>query len=216
MLLTYVICFFMNSTPTFAAEGGGKSSSNEGGAGIGLTVNFPHILDLSYETLNRASHLTYAFSAGYIPPVTISVASVSLLSLDARARWHPFGGAFFFGIAAGYQSVSASGSETLNESGLMVPITVKDTLGNIYATPHLGWLWLFGKLMIGLEAGMQMGFGASNTPVLTINDPTMQAVLAQVEADPSYTQFQNKISTDLNKLGNMSLPYIGFKLGWKL
>jgi len=217
MVLTYLLCFFLNSTPTFAAESAKSSAStSSSGGGIGLTVNFPHILNLSYETLNRASHLTYQFSVGYIPPITISVATVSILSLEAKARWHPFGGAFFFGVGGGYQKVSASGSQTLTESGQSVPVTVKDGLGNIYATPQLGWIWLFGKLMVGLEAGMQVGFGSSNNLNLSIDDPTLQAFLTQVQADPAYTKFQNSINSDLNKLGNMSLPYVGFKLGWRL
>lgn len=92
MILLCILSFFLNLNPTFAADNGGNPSD---AAGLTLTPNFPHIWSLSYETLNRSSHLTYAFSGGYVPPITISTAKVSLLSLDARARWHPFGGAFF-------------------------------------------------------------------------------------------------------------------------
>jgi len=210
MLLTILLSLFLNLNPAHAASEGGGSSG--GHYGIALTPNIPHVLNISYETINRGSHLTYSFGAGYVPPITISTATVSTFNIDARVRWHPFGGAFLLGLSGGYHSYSGSGSTTVNVAAQNVSVTIKDTLSGGFITPHVGWMWFFGKLIVGLEVGSQTGIGSSNSIDLSINDPTLQSLLSQVQADPTYQAFQTSIDNSVKSL--TSLPYVGFKLGW--
>lgn len=210
MLLTYLFCLILNFNPAHAQSASSSSSGSH--YGIALTPNIPHILNISYETLNRGSHLTYSLGAGYVPPITISSATVSTFNIDARVRWHPFGGAFLLGLAGGFHSYSGSGSTTVNVASQNVPVTIKDTLSGGFITPHVGWMWFFGKLIVGLEVGSQTGIGSSNSLDLSINDPTLQSLLSQVQADPTYQTFESSIDNSVKSL--TTLPYVGFKLGW--
>ena len=199
-----------------------SSSHAEDRSLILLSPQFPHIYQLSYEKLKRANGFSWGIGTGYVPPLTFNASgtqvTVGMFHGEAHGRYHPFGGGFFLGSALGFQSVPASGSQTIDiGGGINVPTKASTTLKNAYATPMLGWLWAtdYG-LSLGLEAGMQFGFMSSNTLGIEITDASYQQYQATVESTASYQSLRASVQDGLNKIGNTQIIHFALRLGWAL
>lgn len=86
----------------------------------------------------------------------VNNAHLSSTSADLDLRWFPFHGSFFLGASGGRQEVWASGSS----SGQTENIDVVTW----FATPRLGWLFLFDPgFTLGFDAGVQLPVSSSST-----------------------------------------------------
>jgi hypothetical protein len=201
---------------------GVSPSSAEDRSLILLSPQFPHIYQLSYEKLKRANGFSWGVGSGFVPPLKFDASgtqvTVGMFHGEAHGRYHPFGGGFFLGAALGYQSVPASGEQTIDiGGGINVPTKASTTLKNAYATPMLGWLWAtdYG-LSIGFEGGMQFGFMSSNTLGIEITDATLQQYQATVESTTAYQELRASVQDGLNKIGNTKIFHFALRLGWAL
>jgi hypothetical protein len=73
--------------------------------GVDLGINFPHIYNLSYETLAKERRYSWSVGGGWLPPISFTLNNtpmeVGMLNFNVRGRWHPFAGGFFIGAGLG-------------------------------------------------------------------------------------------------------------------
>jgi len=117
--------------------------------------------------------------------------------LDADLRVFPFAGAFFVGTSFGRQSLKGA----ITENTAFGPQTATVDLTTIYATPRLGYLWIFGPgIVLGVDAGVQLKL--SGTP--------------QVNMPSGATQSMKDNAQNLADIGaSYPLPSFHLRLGWQ-
>lgn len=215
MKRTGIILWLLVFSAKAVAASSGSSSSSQG---VDLAINFPHIYNITYESLHKANNWSWGAGIGVIPTINFNSGSsrvgVSSFNFDARGRWHPFSGGFFLGAALGFQNVKGSSTQNIDVSGQLVPTLVAVSINNLYLTPHIGWLWEIGPVLFGLEFGKQLGFGGASKIDLSITDPALQSFLTQVQATSQYQTFQREVEDGFSKLGNAQIEYVALRLGF--
>jgi hypothetical protein len=107
---------------------------------------------LGYQSLPQSFGDTILSIAG------VSNAHLSSDAVDLDLRWFPFHGSFFLGASAGRQTLTASASQ----SGQQAQIDATTW----FATPRLGYLFVFGNgISFGIDGGVQ--FPISTNSVIT-------------------------------------------------
>lgn len=209
-------------------EEGSTSKSSAHKFGPSVSIGFPHPISINGDYVTPDNQFSLGAAYGFLPTQTIKVGadktpvSISMWSADLRGRWHPWKGSFFVGALFGRQSITGSTTQNLDVSSLGIPgvttapVTIEANLASFYATPHLGWMWIFNSgIFMGLDAGVQFGFGSETTIETSSSDPLVGVALELVKLLPKYQSMKARTEDGLNKLGNSSLPYITlFKIGY--
>jgi hypothetical protein len=188
--------------------------------GIALSANFPHPIWLDW---HHQFEPIWSGSIGF-GGLGLPIHSSSGLdgrfgvsALDIRARWHPWGGAFFLGMILGGQSLYANVSQVFPVSGYgNITGKVSANVGSPYLTPHFGWFWIFGSgFSLGLEAGYQFPLGAKTTIDITSSDPNVNSYITQIQATSQYKQAEADVQQIGDKFGKLPLPYFtALRIGW--
>ena len=145
---------------------------------------------------------------------------VSIASIDVRARWHPFSGAFFLGTAFGIQSLQGSSTQPIHFTVNSTPYTINTTVdGKVitpYLTPHLGWLWQFSSgFVLGLDFGIQIPLVSKTTIDVKTDNALANAGILVLETTQEYQDLKRQIENAGNQLGQLSLPYFTvLRVGW--
>ena len=66
-----------------------------------------------------------------------------------------------------------------------------------------------------VHLGIQVPLRPNTQISVTIDDPTLQSVLTQVQATAAYKKLEHNVELAGDKLGKLKLPYItALRLGW--
>ena len=153
-------------------------------------VGFPH--PLAIEGVVRVHEMVMlGVEYGVMPKITINDVSTSMWSLAADARVFPFKGAFFIGLRAGYQSLSAAATLTADNIG---SYTESMDVKTWFLNPRIGFLWVWKPIALGLDAGVQLPIST------TVSRSTLLAL-----ASPS---LDSQITRAADTLGKTPLPTI--------
>lgn len=132
---------------------------------------------------------------------------------DVRARWHPFSGALFFGVATGVQTIFGSGIGADDIGGKRVDLELGGNFSSFYMTPHLGWMWGFSKgLFAGIELGVQVPLATWSEFSFSTPDAQMAS---QIKESKIYSDLKKQVDDINQKYGSMPLPYLTvLKIGY--
>lgn len=153
-------------------------------------VGFPH--PLAIEGVVRVHDVVLVGAEyGVLPKLTFGEVSTSLWSLAADVRVFPFKGAFFVGLRAGYQSLSAEATLSANNVG---SYTESMDVKSWFVNPRIGFLWTWKPFVLGIDAGIQVPI------TTTVSRSTLLAL-----ASPS---LDSRITSAADLLGKTPLPTI--------
>ena len=183
---------------------------------IGLGVPHPYSwgLDVMYKRVFTIGVSAGKFSSDHFDPV-----EVQLVHWDVRARWHPWWGSFFLGLAVGQQELFGEAKKDVSFSRngvkLTVPVTVQVEFATTYLTPHLGWTWIW-------DCGFNMGFDfGAQIPIQNKSELKVgfENVAPSQETAVKETSEYKKLEKDVDDAGDLIgktvLPYITLlRLGW--
>ncbi len=103
---------------------------------------------------------------GALPATTIDGVHASLWSLSGDARIFPFRDAFFVGLRAGHQRLTAS---TTIAVASIISIAEALTIDSWFLNPRVGFLWRSsGGLAFGLDAGVEIPMSAAISSTLPL------------------------------------------------
>jgi hypothetical protein len=184
-----------------------------------FSIEVPHPLFLDLEKRWNKSFSSAIGLGGFKLTVNTSSIPVALGigAVDGRFRWHPFEGAFFIGVMVGYQSIWASGQDSIPVSGSVPGLGSVSTTANIiasvnvsglYAAPHIGWLWVWDSgFTLGAELGWQFDF-ASSTSIQTSGATDQDQLLVDLaKLTTQYQNLQTQVQNAGNQIGNTGFPY---------
>jgi hypothetical protein len=202
------------------------SSSAVAGTRVSTTLvlpDVPHVVSGELDLLLGSSFAIGVNAGGFGTTFNTSAGPtpVSISAFNARARWFPFSGTFFLGLAAGTQKAMASATPSFTvtdaNSGqsITVPTAASATINSPYLSPHLGWFVVTSSgFTWGFELGAQVPFNSRSNIQLDITDPAYAPLETQVKATTSYQSIEADIRKTANQLGNQLLPYAAFRIGW--
>lgn len=102
-----------------------------------------------------------------LPSTTFSSVHASLWSLSGDARLFPFGGAFFVGLRAGHQRLTASARITVES---IVSLSEELVIDSWFLNPRVGFLWrLPVGLAFGVDAGIEIPVSAAVSSTLPLS-----------------------------------------------
>lgn len=123
-------------------------------------VGFPDGLQLGVVTRGWG-WVTLGASAGWVPEAKIPIGGedtrVTRVSGEAFARVHPFRGGFFLGAGLGAMQMKGQLFAEDEAFGQSVDTRARAFVASVYATPQLGYLWMFGRHMTAsIEVGLHV------------------------------------------------------------
>jgi hypothetical protein len=131
-------------------------------AGVLGGVGFPRPLAVEgVLELGRLFMLGGEYSA--LPTTTISGAQTSMWAIAGDARVFPMRNGFFIGLRVGRQHLDESASITVTGVGAFSATNSADTT---FINPRLGFLWSFGPVALGMDAGVQIPLSTSTSNTL--------------------------------------------------
>ena len=136
-------------------------------------VGFPHPLAIEAAVRLRSTVLL-GVEYGVLPRLTFGEVSTSMWSLAGDVRVFPFEGAFFIGLRAGYQSLSAGATLTADDLG---SYTESMDMKTWFVNPRIGFLWTWKPFVLGIDAGIQVPLTTtvSRSTLLALADPALDA-----------------------------------------
>jgi hypothetical protein len=186
-------------TDAQAADGGGFR------IGASAMVGIVHPVNLAIDA--KLGQRLSLGAAGGVLNLSGSGVNVRIINYEGRARFHPFAGPFFLGAIVGNQVLSASAGASAMLGSESVQLEASLTTRTVYATPHLGWMWLIGKFLFGLEAGWQFPLSNTSSFNVSVSDSQYQPYLDQIKGTPEYQKLQSDAENLGNQVGGRSLPY---------
>jgi hypothetical protein len=122
-------------------------------------VGFPRPLAVEgvFE-LDRIILLGGEYSA--LPQSTIAGAQTSMYAFAADARVFPARNGFFIGVRLGRQHLDESATITVTGVGTFSGSNTADTT---FLNPRMGFLWSFGPVALGVDAGVQIPLSTSTS-----------------------------------------------------
>ncbi len=189
--------------------------------GPNFVVGAPHPLHLDLDFRSTKADLSFAVGGGYLP-IQFNVdgadgpVKFSMLNYDARGRWHPFHGSFFLGAAIGRQVIKTKANTDFTVATEKVPTELRIDLNNLYVTPHMGWMWIFGSgFTFGFEFGAQVPLTSRSTADIALTNPAQNALLDMVKQTPEYIQLKTDVEDTSNRIGKQVFPYVAvLRIGW--
>ncbi len=128
-----------------------------------------------------------------LPTTSFSGVQTSLWALSADARVFPFRNGFFVGLRAGKQHLDESASVTV--SG--IAFSGSSTADTTFLNPRMGFLWTWGPVALGIDAGVQIPVATSTSTSLPPGVTAPQSV-----TDVNHMLSEQAIPTiDLLRLG---------------
>ena len=96
------------------------------------------------------------------------------------------------------------------------PTSIELKQNSFYLTPHLGWMWGWaGGFTVGFEMGWQFPLSPQSELNISISDPTLNSLLAQLKQTSQYQSLESDTVKVANRLGKTSIPFITFlRMGW--
>jgi hypothetical protein len=201
----------------------GQTAQARPKVGVTAGLEFPHILTGQVD-LNYNPRWTIGFNLGgfaYTVQASSGAIPLSMAAGNVHARWAPFHGTFFLGLAAGVQKVGASVSKSYSVtdsssgSSIAVPALAALNVTSPFITPHLGWYvatrWGF---TFGIEGGLQIPINTSSDIDLEITDATQAQYLDLIKSSQPYQDAETNIENEIGKYLNIKLPYAAIRLGW--
>jgi hypothetical protein len=147
----------------------------EGGVRVGVLggLGFPRPLALE-AVVGLGRRVMVGAEYSFLPSVTISSVKTRMWAGAADLRVFPFGGAFFVGMRAGYQSVTA---ETTLSAANVGSYTESADVGTWFVNPRIGFLWTMKPFAIGIDAGVQIPLSTtvSRSSLLALAAPSVDA-----------------------------------------
>ncbi len=209
-----------NEPNTYEGERGSDSLGLLGPIRIGPTVQIgvPHPLTYGVEAM-VADVVSLGFSTGKYHVKLNSKGALDITSWDAFARWHPFAGSFFLGVAYGHQDLSGTYKDdvtiTSGAASATMPAEVDVDVKGSYFSPRLGWFAVYNSgLVLGFELGAQIPVSPSVKveEVVTGISPAQQAA---IEGTQDYKDLHKKADDAARIIGKKTLPYVSLlKIGW--
>lgn len=199
------------------------SSGNFRSWGATISANVPHPIfgELEHRFTPKWS---MGIGAGGLAVDSLQIDEIplklSMAAVDARVRWHPWGGAFFLGAALGVQKVNGQASDNISVSAAgqtyVVNTSVTADIVSAYLTPHLGWLWIWKSgFTVGFDFGVQLPINPNTQISIATNNNIANIGLDLIEHTQQYQDLQSKVQNDGDKLGKLPLPYMTvLRLGW--
>lgn len=203
-IFIFTVVFF--SQTTLASDGKKKSLTLLGG--------FPHPVNASFDV--RGTKWGFGITGGYsrfaVDYKNTGSYTTQFKNIEMRLRYHPWGGIFFFGVAAGYQELNGVSNRALSVSGITIDSTGNSQLKSFYAIPHVGWFIVAkGGFTIGLEAGAMLPFGAKSSTSITSGNP----LLAVATNSDDYKALQSNNQKFSDNFGKSLVPFVtALRLGW--
>lgn len=183
-----------------ASEGYGKTMGVAGPVLIAPAVTLlglPTPFRVGLE-LRGFDYLGLGFDYGFLPTLTFSDVKIKYTSWRITGRAFPFKGAFFVGLAFGKQTLTGTGSNTVQT----IPVSYSLELATTILAPHIGWRWTWNSgFFFGMELGVQLVSNATST--VSTDAP------AAIQSDPDYLAEKAKVEDEGRKLGNTTLPHFG-------
>ena len=198
-----------------------------------IGVGLPNLLSFG-GLLKVTRYLGGGLNIGLIPTVRVSYygqATLLYQEYDIYGRIFPFGGGFFLGAGAGYETVKGTMSDKMDTSsfssvlppGLSVPNPLvyqsSGTVKTLVLTPQIGYLYTTDiGFSIGVDIGAQVPIAPSQVTFksqLTLPPGTPQQLVDQVHSqllEPNNQKVRNTLQT----IGRAPLPTINLRVGWLL
>jgi hypothetical protein len=129
-----------------------------------------------------------------LPQVNVAGGQTSMWALAGDLRIFPARKGFFIGLRVGRQHLDESATVTVAGLGSASGAMTADTT---FLNPRLGFLWNFGPLALGIDAGVQIPIGVTTGESLPAGITAPQAAL-----DVRHTLAEQALPTvDLLRLG---------------
>ena len=187
--------------------------------GVSSSLEIPHISNYSVDTIwDRVLGASFSWGSFYHKASDVEA---EIMNWDARIRWFPAKGSFFFGLMYGQQNLAAKVHDDLTlafqDTELTVPTDIKVSVKTNYVTPHIGWFanWDWG-LTLGFEIGYQMAMSAK-ADTLVVFENVAPAVEAEIKESSAYKDSADKVNSLAEKIGKANVPYVAlFRIGFML
>lgn len=178
---------------------------------IGPAVSFsiPHPINYGIE-VGYKKHMSFGFQTGDFD-LDVSNVKIGMSNWDLRARWHPFQGSFFAGLAYGNQTLSIESDQSIEASGAKYKTTMALDVDTVYTTPHIGWI---DATESGFLYGFEIGFQLANSSKAKDLKVTTEAGAPDVTGLDEYKKLKKDVEDAGETFGKKSLPHLGFKFGW--
>ncbi len=169
-----------------------------------VTFSFPRISEYALEYKPGNDFFSLGISYGGFDSKLDSDKKLSFKNYELRGRWHPFMGSFFLGLGYGKQNLKVDASKSISS----VNVTYNFDIESSYVFPHMGWFKVF-------DSGFTYGFDFGVISPSGVKTKTSSNAPTSVQSSTEYTDFKKSAEDAGNKLGKVSLPYLGLvKLGW--
>lgn len=197
-----------DSTPS-ASPGSDSSWMKDWHVGPALSVSIPHPINYGIE-VGFKKYASFGFQTGsYEADVGDVKAEIS--NWDLRARWHPFQGTFFAGVAYGTQTLGVEAKKKIDVAGGKTETTMAIDVDTVYTTPHIGWI---GATESGFLFGFELGYQMANSSKAKNLKITTDAAAPNPAGTKEFTDLQKNVEDAAEMIGKKSLPHLGFKFGW--
>lgn len=184
-----------------------------------LLVGFPHPLNIAVDTKLFRHHFSFGAAAGFLPYthtlVTGEPIDFKFTNFELRTRWHPWAGSFFVGFGFGKHNLTTSGTKNFMVAQTEVPVTVTVPIRSLYATPHVGWLWVWSSgFILGVEAGWLFPIGPQAELEISTS-AQMTPLLDIIKTTDSYKKLEKDVQTAGQEVGATKLPFATLvRIGW--
>jgi hypothetical protein len=122
-------------------------------------VGFPR--PLAVEGVIKLDKLVlFGIEYSALPQITVAGVQASMWALAGDARVFPFKGSFFVGFRAGRQHLGEYASASVSGLGSLSAMQNIDTT---FINPRMGFLWNWGPVAFGLDAGVQIPLSSSSS-----------------------------------------------------
>jgi hypothetical protein len=157
-------------------------------------VSFPRPLSVEgIVKLEQLAALGVDYSA--LPQIGVSGVQLTSWAVAGSVRVFPFRSAFFFGLRAGRQHLTADAS--VSAYGYAVPVGL--SVDTTFLNPQLGFIWTWDPgITLGIDAGLQI-------PISSQASSSLQTAVPSV-AQPAVSPAQQTLESVAKAAGQTTLP----------
>ena len=166
-------------------------------------------------TLKLTSYLGAGVTFAMIPTMRVSIYGEAVLNYqhyDIYGRIYPFGGAFFLGAGAGYETVGGSLSKTIDVPNFGTQsVESVGSVRTLVLTPVIGLLHTFDSgFSLGLDAGVQIPIAPSEIEFETSTSGSIPPDIAEPYLEPINASVRDTLET----IGRTPVPTFNLRIGW--
>jgi hypothetical protein len=188
-------------------------------------VGIPNVLNFG-GTLKLTRYLGGGINVGLIPAIKVSLYGEAVLSYqeyDVYGRIYPFGGGFYLGAGAGYETVKGTITDSIDASALaneypefdipeLIEYESRGRVRTMILTPQVGYLYI---TRIGFSLGFYLGVQFPIAPSDIDFETTVEG-LPEVAIEQYVAPLDRKVRDTLETVGRSPLPTLGVQIGWLL